>query len=105
MSKRLKLSDIIACGLITTPFKIHARFKGHNFIAKIDKDGFIVLEGKRYTSLSLAAGTIRAKISGKPKDGSPYRRANGWIFWKYTEGKKTYSINHLREKYRASYSD
>lgn len=101
MSKRLKLSDIIACGLITTPFKIHAKFKGHNFTAKIDKDGFIILEGKRYTSLSIAAGTIRAKISGKPKDGVSYRRANGWTFWKYTEGKKIISINELREKYHA----
>ena len=98
MAKRIKLTHLIEKGIIHPPFDIFACFKGHNFAAQIDADGFILLEGKRYTSLSLAAGVIRAKISGKPKDGLSYRRANGWTFWKYkTCDNDILSINALRK--------
>jgi len=100
MSKRITLNELIEVGIITPPFKIHASYKGHDFTAEIDHDGFILLEGKRHTSLSLAAGWIRARISGKPADGLNYRRTNGWTFWKYNDGNgKRIPINSLRKLY------
>ena len=85
MSGRVILENLIAKNIIEVPFKIFAKFKGKNFSAEIDKDGFIIFEGKRYTSLSVAAGIICAKLSGEPKDGLPYRRINGWTFWRYID--------------------
>lgn len=97
MMKRLKLIDLIDSGVIETPLKIHGNFKGKHFNAEIDKDGFVLLNGKRYTSLSLAAGAVRAEISGKPADGMPYRRANGWTFWKMKTPEGMRALDHLRQ--------
>lgn len=83
--KRIKLVDLIDEGFIKPPFSIHVNFKGKNFAATIDKDGFVLLNDKRYTSLSVAGGVVRASLSGKPKDGLPYRRVNGWTFWRYKD--------------------
>lgn len=101
MSRQVKLENLIAEKIITAPFKIFAKFKGQHFIAEIDKDGFIIFEEKRYTSLSIAAGIVRAKLSGQPKDGFPYRRANGWTFWHYNDldGNRK-KIDELRSYYR-----
>ena len=85
MPRRITLQNLIDTHVIEVPFRIFGTFKGENFSAEIDKDGFILFEGKRYTSLSVTAGIIRAKLSGKPKDGLAYRRANGWIFWHYID--------------------
>lgn len=100
MGKRLRLIDLIEAGIITPPFKVYCCFKKHEFVAEIDQDGFLMLEGKRYTSLSVAAGVVRAKISGKPKDGLPYRRANGWTFWSYLDKKgQLQKMDNLREEF------
>ena len=90
MVNRPKLKDLIKRKVITPPFKIYAKFKGQEFMAEIDKDGFVILNGTRYTSLSIAAGIVKANISGKPKNGCDYRNANGWTFWCYfdSEGNK-----------------
>ena len=72
--KRVKLVNLIEKGIIKTPFKIEASFKGSKFSATIDSDGFILLENKRYTSLSIAAGIIKAQVSGAPNDGLEYRQ-------------------------------
>lgn len=100
MSRRIKLSDLIEAGIIKPPFSIHVRFKGKDFSAKIDKDGFVLLAGKRHTSLSIAGGIIRAAVSGKPAGGVPYRHVNGWTFWKFkdADGEKK-PVDTLRERY------
>ena len=98
MTERIKLSDLIETGVITPPFAIHVCFKGKTFKAKIDKDGFIILDGHRHTSLSVAGGIVRAAVSGKPADGLRYRRVNGWSFWKYKDANgKAKSIDELRK--------
>lgn len=97
--RRIKLSDLIEAGIIKPPFAIHARFKGKDFKAKIDKDGFVLLDGKRHTSLSVAGGIVRATVSGKPADGLPYRRVNGWTFWKFRDADgQTKSVDELRKR-------
>ncbi|MCO7727384.1 hypothetical protein CN884_19320 [Ochrobactrum sp. 30A/1000/2015] len=100
MSKRTNLRDLINAGIIDLPFHIHVCFKGNNFSAEIDKDGFVILEGRRYTSLSVAGGIVRAMISGKPADGMAYRRVNGWSFWEFRDTKGQYQKMYvLRERY------
>lgn len=104
--KRVKLVDLIEAGIISSPFSIHARFKGELFNATVDKDGFIIFSGKRYTSLSIAGGIVRASISGKPADGLDYRRVNGWSFWKFFDATKTERpIDDLRRIYEENRRD
>ncbi len=100
--KRIKLADLIEAGIIKPPFPIHVNFKGKNFSAEIDKDGFVLMDDKRHTSLSIAGGIVRATVSGKPDDGLPYRRANGWTFWRFTDADgQTRPIDELRKKFKA----
>lgn len=98
--KRIKLLDLIEAGTIKVPFLIHVNFKGKNFSAKIDKEGFVIMNGKRHTSLSIAGGIVRSSVSGKPADGLPYRRVNGWTFWKFNDSSnKEQPIDILRKQY------
>lgn len=100
--KRIKLTDLIEAGIIKTPFPIHVKFKSRNFRAEIDPDGFVLMDGKRHTSLSLAGGIVRATVSGNPDDGLPYRRVNGWMFWRYIdESGQLRPMDVLRKKYKA----
>ena len=100
MTKRVTLEDLINANIIKAQFSVHVNFKGYSFSAEIDKDGFVLLEGKRYTSLSMAGGIVRAKISGKPKDGLPYHRVNGWTFWHYTDDSgKSKKVDELRKQF------
>ena len=99
MSKRVKLEDLIVAEILRPPFAMHVTFKGQDFSAEIDNDGYVLLEGKRYTSLSLAGGYVRAKITGPPVDGKPYRRVNGWNFWSYIDEKgRIHKMVELRKE-------
>jgi len=100
--KRIKLADLIEAGIIEAPFPIHVNFKSRYFSAEIDSEGFVLMDGKHHSSLSIAGGIVRATVSGKPKDGLPYRRVNGWMFWRYTDADgQTRQIDALRKKYKA----
>lgn len=100
--KRVKLADLIEAGIIETPFSIHVNFKNRSFSAEVDSDGFVLMDGKRHTSLSIAGGVVRAIVSGTPNDGLAYRRVNGWIFWRYTdENGQVRPMDVLRKKYNA----
>ncbi len=100
--KRIKLADLIEAGIIKPPFPIHVTFKGRDFSAEIDSDGFVLMGGKRHTSLSIAGGIVRATVSGKPDDGLPYRRVNGWTFWRYIDaGGQAKPVDALRKKYKS----
>lgn len=101
--KRIKLAALIETGIIKPNFPIHVNFRGKGFRAEIDSDGFVLMNGKRHTSLSIAGGIVRATVSGKPDDGLPYRRVNGWTFWRYIdEDGQTKLVDDLRKKYKAS---
>nr|WP_298522519.1 hypothetical protein [uncultured Halomonas sp.] len=100
--KRIKLSALIEAGIIKPNFPIYVNFRGKDFRAEIDSDGFVLMNGKRHTSLSIAGGVVRATVSGKPDDGLPYRRVNGWTFWRYIdEDGQTKPLDNLRKKYKA----
>lgn len=101
MSKRVTLENLFEAGIVKAPLSIHVHFKGQKFSAEIDKDGFVLFDGKRHTSLSIAGGIVRAKVSGKPDDGLPYRRVNGWTFWRYIDDKgEIKKMDELRKQYK-----
>jgi len=100
ITKRIKLIDLIEAGNFKPPFHISVTFKGKHFTAKIDKDGFVLMNGKRYTSLSMAGGIVRSIVSGKSTDGLLYRRVNGWTFWKFkAKTGEIIPIDILRKQY------
>jgi hypothetical protein len=61
MSKRVSLENLIEANLINPPFPIWVKYKGQRFDAEIDQHGFVQMDGKPYTSLSLAGGTVRSQ--------------------------------------------
>lgn len=101
MGKRIQLSNLIEAQIISPPFSIWVEYKGQKFDAEIDQHGLVYMDGKPYTSLSVAGGTARAIVSGKPADGLSYRRVNGWIFWSYTDDQGN---NHKLDRLRKIYS-
>ena len=104
MGKQIRLENLIDAGIIKPEFRIHVSFRGRNFFADVDGDGFVLLEGRRHTSLSMAGGIVRAMVSGPPQDGKPYRRVNGWDFWSYTDDEgKSHKMDELRQRYRRIY--
>ena len=60
-------TDLVQLGLYSRPLR--AKYKGKTIKARLDKDGWIVLRGKKYPSPS-AAGYAVIK-----------RACNGWSFW------------------------
>jgi hypothetical protein len=57
---------------ITRPIRLRARFKGKSIIARVRRNGMIRVNGKTFSSPSLAA----AFACGR-------RTCNGWAFWQY----------------------
>jgi len=99
MSRRITLFSLIEKSVICPPTKIFAQYKKQNYEGTIDSDGFVLVNGKRYTSLSVAAGAIKASVIGLPSDGLRYRRANGWTFWKIIDAEGNMSpINDYRRE-------
>lgn len=82
---RVRLSDLIAAGIITPPTEIEAVFRGQRFTAIITADGLIEFDGESYDSPSTAGGMARTKVNGPPSDGSAYFPTNGWTFWSYRD--------------------
>jgi len=80
--KTITVEDLVHHGYLKLNEEIYGKFKGNEYTAKIKEGSSILMNGKRYTSISIAAGTIRAQINGPAPDGLSYRRANGWTFWK-----------------------
>ena len=96
----VQLSDLLAAGLIATPFSVEATWKKRAFTARILGADEIAFDGKSYSSLSAAAGMARNIASGRPKDGRSVWQTNGWTFWKYldTGTGQLRPLSDLREK-------
>ena len=54
------------------PLKLRARFKGQTISARVRRTGHVRLNGKDYTSPSLAAAAACKR-----------KTCNGWTFWQY----------------------
>lgn len=72
---------------ISGAMKLRARFKGRTIIARVKRDGCIRLNGKTFTSPSLAA----ARACHRPT-------CNGWTFWQYERAPGDWvPLNQLRK--------
>jgi hypothetical protein len=98
MSSEATLRDLIKIGLIRTPAKLVAVYKGLQFDAVVREDGVILYRNEIISSLSVAAGRAMVDAGMPPAAGLPYRHANGWTFWKlFDEGLYT-PMADLRKK-------
>ena len=80
------LRNLIAAGLIKTPFELERSYKGVKLTATIQGDGTVSFGGQPYDSLSTAGGMARKSVVGAP-EGRPYPQTNGWTFWQYRDPK------------------
>lgn len=64
--------------------------KTRTFASFNRETGEILLNGKKYSSVSTAANAIKKKISGRDLS------TNGWRFWKYKDGNEEKYIQELR---------
>jgi hypothetical protein len=97
------LAELISNGLIKPPFVLEVKYKGQTLFAKILGDATVEFDGESYTSLSVAGGMARVKVSGPPGSGRTYYQTNGWTFWKYRDSKGILKpIDELRQRYLAT---
>lgn len=64
-------TELIAYGLAS--MNIYATYKGKSYKARIDRNGWIRFNGKKYPSLSASGQAVRKKPT------------NGWWFWKFKD--------------------
>ena len=88
MIKKQSISErdlVTKGGRIPHNTKLRAHYKGEEYRAEVT-DGYIILNGKRYGSPSMAAVAITGS------------NINGWLFWKYynQESDEWRSIEELR---------
>lgn len=82
--RNVTMTDLLADGSLRPPVDVQKTYKGRLLTARIEADGQVSFGGKRYDSLSTAAGQARKSVIGSP-DGRPYPQTNGWIFWRFLD--------------------
>lgn len=78
--RNITMTDLFADGLLKPPVELRKTYKGHVLSGRIEIDGQVSFGGKRYESLSTAAGQARRTVVGSP-EGRLYPQTNGWTFW------------------------
>lgn len=78
------MTDLIAESLIRPPLELSKLYRGHQLSARIEADGQLSFGGKRYVSLSTAAGVGRVSVAG-PFPDREYPQTNGWTFWQFRD--------------------
>ncbi|PWU08145.1 MAG: restriction endonuclease [Terriglobia bacterium] len=98
----VRLTDLIAAGLINAPLGLEKEYKGVHLKAVVQTDGTVLLDSISYDSLSTAGGMARKSVIGSPPDRA-YPQTNGWTFWKFrNESGKLMEIDVLRQQYLKS---
>lgn len=79
----VRLTDIIAAGLLLPPVKLFRKYKGKVMEAFLLPDGAVEFGQERYRTCSTAAEIARSTVTGRKMN------TNGWVFWQYlgTDGK------------------
>lgn len=89
--RHVTLTDLIAESLIRPPLELSKLYRGEQLSARVEADGQVSFQGKRYESLSTAAGVGRVAVAG-PFPDREYPQTNGWTFWQFRD-----SDGQLRE--------
>ena len=82
--RHVTLTDLIAESLIRPPMELAKLYRGQNLSARVEADGQVSFRGKRYESLSTAAGVARVSVAG-PFPDREYPQTNGWTFWQFRD--------------------
>jgi hypothetical protein len=86
--------DLIAAGILQPPLTLTLTYNGTEERATLLATGQVEFDGKRYSSVSGAAGAAKSKILGAKA------RANGWRFWSFTDNSgKTRKLIEARREY------
>ncbi|MEK6190911.1 MAG: restriction endonuclease [Chloroflexota bacterium] len=80
----MTMTDLFAEGLLKPPVELKKHYKGKLLTGRIELDGQVSFGGKRYQSLSVAAGQARRTVIGSPQ-GRVYPQTNGWTFWHFLD--------------------
>jgi predicted type IV restriction endonuclease len=80
MTFGVKLSEIIATGLLKAPLPLFRKYKGRRMEATLHPDGTVEFAGTIYPTASTAAEIARGTVTGRRMN------TNGWSFWQYLDG-------------------
>lgn len=95
-ARLVRLRHLIAAGVIQPPLELQKRYRGQDFMARIEADGSVTFQGRSFPSLS-QAGNAAWLAGGYRGKGAA---CNGWTFWKFTDADdQVRSIAVLRQRY------
>jgi predicted type IV restriction endonuclease len=95
----VKLSDLIAAGLLRPPLGLFRQYKGTRLEATLLPDGRVEFQGAQYKSCSTAAEAARGSVTGRRMN------TNGWSFWQFHDDHaRVKELIAVRTEYLASRS-
>jgi hypothetical protein len=89
----VKLTDLLAAGLLTPPVRLFRKYRGTVLEARVEEDGRVTFGGQQYDTCSTAANFARGSITGRPMS------TNGWVFWQVEVGGRTRTLEAVRAKF------
>jgi hypothetical protein len=99
--RTVTMTDLFGAGALHPPVELRKTYKGRQLTGRIESDGQVSFAGKRYDSLSTAAGQARKSVIGSP-DGRPYPQTNGWTFWHFEDADGSWQeLDVLRKRHWA----
>jgi Restriction Enzyme Adenine Methylase Associated/Type I restriction enzyme R protein N terminus (HSDR_N) len=99
--RTVTMTDLFAAGTLKPPVELQKTYKGRLLSGRIESDGQVSFAGKRYDSLSTAAGQARKSVIGT-SDGRPYPQTNGWTFWHFEDADGSWQeVDVLRKRHWA----
>jgi len=99
--RNVTMTDLLADGSLRPPVDVQKTYKGRLLTGRIESDGQVSFAGRRYDSLSTAAGHARKSVIGS-QDGRPYPQTNGWTFWHFLDSDGSWQeLDLLRRRFWA----
>ena len=91
---------LIRAGTIRPPLALERRYLDRRFTARVEMDGTVSCDGRRFSTLSAAASHARSSCIDGTDLTSVDLSSNGWNFWQFRdENGKLQSISRLRRRY------
>jgi len=103
--RNVTMTDLFADASLQPPVDLQKAYKGVLLTGRIESDGQVSFGGKRYESLSTAAGQARKGVIGT-QDDRPYPQTNGWTFWHFQDKDGSWQeLDVLRRRFWAKQRD
>lgn len=96
------LQQLLGAGFLRAPVDLNREYRGHPLKARIESDGSVTWNEKRFTSLSAAGSAAKASVAGLTEKGE-MPATDGWAFWNYCGAEGEWlPIDHARQLYMTS---